>query len=125
MSDPTPSQPPLPGEPGLVPLGLRVASTLCWIAGALTILLSLALGIPALSSTGSVLLLAINMLAGLAVCAAAVLLRRRQQLGVLLLVLAWGSPTALALMYHQTPRGGSVLLFAAMLFSLANWKHLQ
>jgi len=123
----TSPQPQAPdATPTLAPTGVRVASTLCWLVGILTILIVMAAGIPALASpAGSVLPLAINLVAGLAVCAGAVLIRRQRRSGVLIVVLAWAAPTVFALANHETPKGGSFLLFAAMLLSFANWKHLR
>src|SRR5205809_6803101 len=115
----TPSQPERAqfADSPVVPTGIRVASTLSWIVGVLTILLALVIGIPTLSTPGgSVLPLAINLVAGIAVCTGAVLVRQQRRLGAVLVVLAWAAPAAFAVLNHQTPRGGSFLLFAAMLF---------
>jgi len=108
------------------PTGIRVASTLSWIVGVLTILVSLPLGMLASGRPRvSVLPFLIYALAGSAVCVGAYLVRRQRRLGALLVVLAWGSPTVIALLSHQTPATGSFLLFVAVLLIAANWKHLH
>jgi len=43
---------------------------------------------------------------------------------VLLLLIAWAIPTVFALVQHQPVRG-SLLLFVALLFAGANWKHFR
>src|SRR5712671_6229445 len=66
-SEPAPGATPLPA-------GIRIASTLCWIVGILTILGAFAIGIPGVSGFNSSLVpLVINVLAGIGVCAAAYL----------------------------------------------------
>jgi hypothetical protein len=119
-SQPVESRP----SPPQVPTGVRVASTLCWVVGVLTILAAFAVGIPALSAGGGGLYLGVSLAAGLGVCVAAVLIRRQLRLGVLIMVLAWALPTAVALLNHQSARG-SLLLFVALLFAGANWKHFH
>ena len=125
MSTPILSQ---PGEtkppPTTAPTGVRIASTLCWVVGILTILVAFAVGIPALSSGGGAMFLAVNLLAGAAVCVAAILIRRQRRLGVLVMLLAWALPTADAILSHR-PARGSLFLFVALLFAGANWKHFR
>jgi hypothetical protein len=106
------------------PTGVRIASTLCWVVGILTILAALAIGIPALSSGAGQLFMAVNVAAGAIVCVAAVQIRRQRKVGVLLLVLAWAIPTVVALIQHLPVRG-SLLLLVALLFAAANWKHFR
>jgi hypothetical protein len=110
--------------PTLAPTGIRVASTLCWVVGVLTILAALAVGIPAYTQQGTIVPLAPTAVAGIGVCVAAVLVRRQRKLGVLFLVLAWAVPTAVNVLNHQSVRG-NFLLFAALLLALANWKNLH
>jgi hypothetical protein len=107
-----------------IPVGIRIASTLCWVVGAVTILVALALGIPAISSGAGGLFIAVNAGAGLIVCLAAVQIRRQRKLGVFLMLVAWAIPTVAALVQHLPVRG-SFLLFVALLFAGANWKHLR
>jgi hypothetical protein len=115
MTTPTPAQ---------VPAGIRIASTLCWIVGVLTILVALAIGIPAISSGAGLLFIAVNGVAGAIACVAGVLIRRQRKVGVLVMLLAWAIPTAVALVQHLSP-SGSLLLFLALLLSAANWKHFR
>ena len=122
MTGPTPSQPASP--PTQAPTGVRIASTLCWVVGVLTILAALAIGIPAISSGAGLLFIAVNVLAGAIVCVAAVQIRRQRKIGVLLMLGAWAIPTVVALVQHLPVRG-SLLLFVALLFAGANWKHLR
>lgn len=113
-------------SPAMAPRGVRIASTLCWIVGIVTILMALAMGIPALSeSGGSVLWLVISCAVGGAVCVAAILIRRQRQAGVLILVLAWATPYAIALAERQTPHGGPILVIVALVLAASNWKHLR
>jgi len=122
MTTPAPSQPANP--PTQSPTGVRIASTLCWVVGVLTILAALAIGIPAISSGAGLLFIVVNLLAGLIVCVAAVQIRRQRKIGVLLMLVAWAIPTVVALVQHLPVRG-SLLLFVALLFAGANWKHLR
>ena len=122
MTHPSAAPPATP--PPLVPAGVRIASTLCWVVGVLTILVALAVGIPALSTPGGFLFLGVNLTAGVAVCVAAVLIRRQLRLGVLVMLLAWALPTVVAVLNHQPVRG-SLFLFVALLFAGANWKHFR
>ena len=122
MTTPTPSQPATPSAQ--VPTGVRIASTLCWVVGILTILIAFAVGIPAIASGTGLLFIIINVLAGATVCVAAVQIRRQRKIGVLLILFAWTIPTVVALVQHQPVRG-SLLLFVALLFAGANWKHLR
>jgi len=85
---------------------------------------AIAIGVPALSSGGGSLLLGVNLIVGAAVCLAAVLIRRQRRLGVLVVLLAWALPTVVAVLSHHTARG-SLLLFVALLFAGANWKHFN
>jgi len=125
MTTPASSQPSPPGvASGVTPLGVRVASTLCWIVGILTILVNLAVGIPVISAGGSVVALAVNLIAGGGVCWAALLIRRQRRLGVLVMLLGWALPTVVLLVNHQSARG-SFLLFLALVFAAANWKHFR
>jgi hypothetical protein len=120
MTTPAPSQP----VPAQSPAGVRIASTLCWVVGVITILVALAVGVPAVGSGAGQVFLAVNLLAGAAVCLAAVLIRRQRRSGVLVMVFAWALPTVVALLNHQSARG-SFLLFVALLFAGANWKHFR
>ena len=113
-----------PGTATVTPTGVRVASTLCWIVGILTILVGLAVGIPAIPSGRGVLFIAISLLAGAIVCVAAVQIRRQRKTGVLLMLVAWAIPTVVALVQHQSVRG-SLLLFVALLLAAANWKSFR
>ena len=122
MTTPAPSQ--LANPPIQAPAGVRIASTLCWIVGVLTILAALAIGIPAIASGAGLLFIVVNVLAGAIVCVAAVQIRRQRKFGVLLMLVAWAIPTVAALVQHLPVRG-SLLLFVALLFAGANWKHLR
>jgi len=125
MTTPGPSQPANPSTQAVqVPAGVRIASTLCWVVGVLTILAALAIGIPAISTGAGLLFIAVNLLAGAIVCVAAVQIRRQRRIGVLLMLVAWAIPTVVALVQHLPVRG-SLLLFVALLFVGANWKHLR
>jgi hypothetical protein len=116
---------PSPAQPATAPpAGVRIASALCWVVGVLTILIGLAVGIPALSTGQGAIFLAVNVAAGGAVCVAAVLIRRQRRLGVLIMLLAWALPTVVAVVNHQ-PVNGSIFLFIALLFAGANWKHFR
>jgi len=115
---------PAPSQPASAPTGVRIASTLCWVVGVLTILAAFAIGIPAISSGTGLLFIGVNVLAGVIVCVAAVQIRRQRRLGVLLTLVAWAIPTVVALVQHLPVRG-SFLLFVALLFAGANWKHFR
>jgi hypothetical protein len=121
----TPPQPQsTTSAPPAIPAGIRIASTLCWIVGVLTILVALALGIPAISSGAGLLFIAVNGAAGALACLAGIQIRRQRKIGVLLMVLAWAVPTLVAVLKHLSP-SGSLLLFVALLLAGANWKHFR
>ncbi len=122
MTTPAPSQPATPSAQ--IPTGVRIASTLCWVVGIITILIAFAVGIPAIASGTGLLFIIINVVAGAFVCVAAVQIRRQRKIGVLLILFAWAIPTVVALVQHQPVRG-SFLLFVALLFAGANWKHFR
>jgi hypothetical protein len=126
MTEPTNTSTSPSTVPASIPTGIRVASTICWIVGILSIGIAFAIGIPAAQGPdGSFVPLVINLLAGLAVCAAGYLVRKQRKLGTLLVVLAWATPALIGLATGTGARGGSFLLFAAMLALFANWKHLR
>jgi len=120
------SSPPVTDDssPAAAPAGVRIASTLCWVVGVLTILVTLAVGIPILSTGAGLQFVAVNLVAGVAVCVAAILIRRQRRLGVLIMLLAWALPTVVAVLGHQPVRG-SLFLLVALLFAAANWKHFR
>jgi len=125
MTTPASSRPTAPGAASApAPIGVRVASTLCWIVGVLTILVNVAVGIPVISAGGNVFFVAVNLVAGGAVCLAALLIRRQRRLGVLVILLAWALPTLVLVLNHESARG-SFLLFVALVFAGANWKHFR
>jgi len=125
MTTPASSRPTAPGAASApAPIGVRVASTLCWIVGVLTILVNVAVGIPVISAGGNVFFVAVNLVAGGAVCLAALLIRRQRRLGVLVMLLAWALPTLVLFLNHESARG-SFLLFVALVFAGANWKHFR
>jgi hypothetical protein len=51
MTAPAPSQSAV-APSGEIPTGVRIAATLCWVVGIVTILVAFAVGIPAISSSG-------------------------------------------------------------------------
>ena len=121
----TPTQPQSTASTsGPIPAGIRIASILCWIVGVLTVLVSLAIGIPAISSGAGLLFVAVNGLAGVIACSAGIQIRRQRRIGVLLMVLAWAVPTTVALL-QRLPATGSLQLFVALVLAGANWKHLR
>jgi hypothetical protein len=124
MTSPDPVHDTPIGKPPTAPVGIRIASTTCWVVGIITILVAVAIGFPAISSGGSVAGPVVSLAAGIVVCVAAILVRRQRRLGVLLVVLAWATPFVIAIITHQSP-AGSFLLFVALLFLLANWKHMR
>ena len=121
----TPAQPSSPpSQTALAPTGVRIASTLCWIVGVFTIVVALAIGIPAISSGAGLAFITVNVLAGSIVCVAAIQIRRQRKIGVLLMLVAWAIPTVVALA-QGLPVRGSLFLFVALLFTAANWKHFR
>ena len=106
-----------------VPTGVRVASTLCWLVGILSILMAIAVGIPAAGDTVAPMVLSVA--AGAAVCAAGYLVRQRRKVGALLVVVAWALPAVVSLIGGDGAKPGNVLLFAAMIALFFNWKHLR
>src|SRR3954469_13483234 len=99
-----------------LPTGVRVASTLCWLVGILSILMALAVGIPAMSNAdGGVVPMVVNLIAAVTVCVAGYLVRQRRKVGALLVVAAWALPTAVSLIDGGGAKPGNFLLFAAMI----------
>jgi hypothetical protein len=119
MTTPVESSPPKVGAE--IPTGIRVASTLCWLVGIFTIVSAIAV---APSVTGVPFMLT-ALVAGIAVCVGAWLIRRQRRIGLLILVLAWATPTVYMLVSTGSARGGPVLLTIAVLLAAANWKHLR
>lgn len=113
-----------PSAPSPEPLGIQAASTLCWFVGIVTIATAFLLGLPAATGVFGILLVFVNLVAGVAVCIAGYLIRRRRRLGALVVMSAWALPTVVSLLGGQIPRG-NYLLLAAMLMLLPNWKHLR
>ena len=121
MTTPSPAEPSLTALP---PTGVRIAATLCWLVGVFTIVVALAIGIPAISTGDGLAFIAVNVVAGALVCAAAVQIRRQRKTGVLLMLVAWAIPTVVAVL-QGLPVRGSFMLFVALLFAAANWKHFR
>ena len=107
------------------PPGIRIASTLCWVVGVLTLLTGVAVGIPLAVSGGPAWPLIINVLAGALIIVGAVFVRKQRRLGALFVAIAWALPTAATMLAGQTPRGGPLLLIIALLLVLANWRHFK
>jgi len=115
----TPDAPP-------VPTGVRVASTLCWLVGILSILMAIAVGIPATSGPdATVVPMLVSVAAGIVVCVAGYLVRQRRKVGALLVVAAWALPAVVSLIGGDGAKPGNGLLFAAMIGLFLNWKHLR
>jgi hypothetical protein len=113
---------------GAPPAGVRYASTLCYVVGILSILIALAVGIPALSErSGSAPLffLVANIFGGMLACAAGYLVRHQLRIGGLLVVLAWAFPWVIGFLVHASTKGSGILMLIAMVYTLANWKHLH
>ena len=117
-SSPTPAPP-------VRPAVVTLASVLCWVVGLVTVAWSVVNGIPAISAGGSVILLAANVAAGVAVCVAAVLVYRQRKIGALLVVLGWGFPQVAAVAMGQPVHAGPVLLLIAMVAVFSNWKYMH
>ncbi|MFN2570044.1 MAG: hypothetical protein ABR537_00325 [Gemmatimonadales bacterium] len=92
--------------------------------GIFTIVAAVVIGVPAISSGDGLLFIAINGMAGTLACAAAMQIRRQRKIGVVLMMVAWAIPAVVALVQHLPVRG-ALLLFVALLFASANWRHLR
>ncbi len=109
-----------------VPRGIRIASTLCYFVGGLTILITVALAIPVLAQPNPpLLLLGANLFGGALACAAGYLVRAQSRIGGFLVVLAWAFPSVVLLLSHEEVRAGPLFLLIAMIYTLTNWKHLR
>lgn len=110
--------------PASVPNGIRVASTLCYIVGVLSGVVTLAIGLPLLATGAGLLTVVVGLGAAVLCCAAGYFVRQQKRAGGLLVVLAWAFPIVVSL--AVTGKGtGNFLLFVALLFTAANWKHLR
>jgi hypothetical protein len=109
-----------------IPVGIRIASVLVWVAGVVTILVALATDGATLSGPdpqwGSLIL---AIIIGGAVCWAGYLIRRQRRIGVLVLAIAWAIPNGLLLLVGETPNGGPVTVIIAFILVAFNWKHLK
>jgi hypothetical protein len=117
-------------EPPPLPLGLRVAATLCAVVSVVSVvsvLGALALGVPALEIGGAAaaLSLAVNLAASFAVGAAAVLAWRRRRASVVLVGLAWLLPIATSLLLGTGLRLGGYLLLLATLTLAVHWNQMR
>ena len=81
MTTPAPKQPDTTPA-AQIPAGVRIASTLCWVVGVLTILVGIAIEFPVISSGAGLPFIAVNAGAAAMVCVAAVQIRRQRKLGV-------------------------------------------
>jgi hypothetical protein len=107
------------------PTGIRIASTICWVVGVMTLGVAVAVYVPPVNHTPEGLSAFLIMMAtGTAVCAAAYLVRKRKKLGAYLVVAAWAFPLVWALGVGAPVRG-NLLLLIAMLALLANWRYLE
>ena len=120
--------PPAPAAPLQdIAQGLKIASTLSWVMGAITLAIGLAVGIPAASASGQGLVPAgLVALAGLALCYAGYGLRKAQVPAAIAALAASGGYIAFQLL----TTGGKMAI--ALWFHLAiialvagNWKHLR
>ena len=111
------SAPETPKAP-LAPTGIRIASTLCWLVGVVSILVSIAM-LPRL-----VWLIA-NLIAGGLVCVAGFLTRRQRRTGAYLVAFAWALPALVSLAAGGPAKPGPPLLLIAGIALLFNWKHLR
>src|SRR5258708_24692557 len=112
--------------PEAAPMGIRIASILCWVVGIFSLVVGLATGVPAaVRDGGRLVLLTINLLTGIGVCVAGYLIWRQRRLGALIIVLAWVLPAVMSFLAGTTVRAGPPLLLLAMLFSLAHSKNLH
>ena len=111
--------------PALVPTGIRVASTLCWAVGILTLLMAFATEMPAMRDSGPKRYeFALSVIAGVTVCLAGFLVRKRMRAGALLLVLAWATPAVIGILSNGVAIPGNPILLIALVCVLWNWKLL-
>jgi len=105
-------------EPALAPAGVRIASTLCWLVGVITVIaaFTMRLAWPWMLAT---------LAAGALVIAAGVLTRRGRRTGAYLIALAWALPSLVSFATGGGAKPGSLLLLIAGVVLLANWKHLK
>jgi len=107
------------------PAVLTLASVLCWLAGLVTIALSISTGLSLISTVADVVLITVNLAAGAMVCVAGLLVYRQRKVGALLVVIAWAFPQAADLAAGQPVRPGPVLLLLAMLATFSNWRYMR
>src|SRR4051812_34832177 len=83
---------------GPTPMGIRIASILCWLVGLITFGVAVALYLPAANHTPEILAATlVTVIVAIFVCVAAVLVQQRRKLGAYLVVGAWGLPLVWAL----------------------------
>lgn len=112
------SQPATKPDPSPAPVGVRIASTLCWLVGAIAVLAAFVTRLTwpwRLANIG----------AGGLVIGAGVLTRRRRRTGVYLVALGWALPSLIGFATGGGARPGSMLLVIAEVVLVANWRHLR
>jgi peptidoglycan/LPS O-acetylase OafA/YrhL len=120
----TMTAPPSITAPQTNPTGIRIASTLCWVVGLITVVFAFALYAAPDDTTSGLVGLLVRLAAGVLVCAAGFLVRRRRKLGAYLVLAAWALPLVWALATH-VPARGNFFLLVALVALLVNWQHLD
>ena len=113
---------PQASEPSLS-FGLQVASILCWLVGAVSVIGVLSL--PALTDVLSGSAFAVNLLAVLSVLTAGFVVRLRRRLAGYLVAGAWLVPNALTVVLGGSLPLGSLFLVFAIITVAANWRELR
>jgi hypothetical protein len=118
---------PQPASPATrPPTSLLVASTLVWLVGILTCLITTAIGIPAMQGAGvPALPLVSSLVLGLMLCVAGFQLRRRRRLGVYFVLLALLVVGLGRIVLHTPGSAGFGLALVVLLLGLLNWKELR
>jgi hypothetical protein len=130
MTGPVPSTAPAAAAPAaegeVLHFGLHVASILCWVVGAVSLLSTLTVGRPGIDGAASMwVAFGVNLTASLAVAGAGFAVRRRRRLGAYLVCLGWLLPNGASLALGGSLRLGGLLLALAIITVLANWHELR
>jgi hypothetical protein len=105
---------------------LLVASTLCWLAGILQVLVAVAVGIPQVAMHGRLpLLILAEGLFGIVLCVAGYLLRKRRKAGGIVATSALGASVVVHVATGSLLSVGTGMTLVVLILVLVTWRELS